>query len=25
MIKIRAFFGDWEEVDKEQAKRLGNY
>ena len=22
MIKIKAFFGDWKEVDKEQAKRF---
>jgi len=22
MIKIRAFFGDWKEVDKEHAKRF---
>ena len=22
MIKIRAFFGNWKEVDKEQAKRF---
>ena len=22
MIKIRAFFGDWKEVDKEQAKNF---
>ena len=22
MIKINAFFGDWKEVDKEQAKRF---
>ncbi len=22
MIKIRAFFGDWKEVDKEQSKRF---
>ena len=22
MIKIRAFFGDWKEVDKERAKRF---
>lgn len=25
MIKIKAWFGDWKEVDKEQAKRFVKY
>lgn len=25
MIKIKAFFGDWKEVDEEQAKRFVKY